>query len=142
MESVSTRLIDESKASEPSQAGETWCTQIIAAARRCAPTKMLLLPEASPTKTLLLPEASRKYFDAAGLVESVEKGWIALIRGRWIIKLNKSGGRLKRRQDLPPDAFLTVEELRRLIAALGDDWGLLLVAISYRWLTADHPGPV
>ena len=44
-------------------------------------------------------------------------------------------------QDLPPEAFFTVDELRKLVAALGNDWGLLFVAISYRWLTATHPDP-
>ena len=50
-------------------------------------------------------------------------------------------GRLERRQDLPAEAFVSAAELRRLISALGNDWGLLLVAISYRWLTAEHPDP-
>ena len=81
------------------------------------------------------------FFTAEGLVASVASGAIALLRGRWIVKLCKRGGRLERRQDLPPEAFLHVDELRRLIAALGDDWGLLLVAISYRWLTKEHPDP-
>ena len=106
---------------------------------------------------------SRKYFDADALIASVESGAIALLRGRWIVKLFQRGGRLERRQDLPPEAFMSAGELRRLVAALGDDWGLLLVAISYRygtrhwnrsppwpyhsalrvfsWLTADHPDP-
>ena len=106
---------------------------------------------------------SRKYFDADALIASVESGAIAPLRGRWIVELFQRGGRLERRQDLPPEAFMSAGELRRLVAALGDDWGLLLVAISYRygtrhwnrsppwpyhsalrvfrWLTADHPDP-
>ena len=73
-----------------------------------------------------------RYFTPAALVASVASGAVALLRGRWLVELQRSGGRLERRQDLPAEAFLDVEELRRLIAALGDDWGLLLVAISYR----------
>ena len=73
-----------------------------------------------------------RYFTPAALVASVASGAVALLRGRWLVELQRSGGRLERRQDLPAEAFLDVEELRLLIAALGDDWGLLLVAISYR----------
>jgi len=31
--------------------------------------------------------------------------------------------------------------LRRLVDALGEDYALLFVALSYRWLTKDHPDP-
>ena len=79
-----------------------------------------------------------KYFDSAALLDSVACGAVALLRGRFLAERK---GRIERRQDLPPDAFFDVNELRRLIAALGNDWGLLFVAISYRWLTAEHPDP-
>ena len=98
----------------------------------------------SPSAVGAQSQADRQehaFFAADALIASVESGAIALLSGRWIIKLRKSGGRLKRRQDLPAEAFLGVDELRRLVKKLGNDWGLLLVAISYRWLTAEHPDP-
>ena len=88
-----------------------------------------------------IARATGKYFDPEALLESIATGSIALVRGRWLLAHAEAGGKLMRRQDLPPEAFFSVEELRKLVAALGDDWGLLFVAISYRWLTAVHPDP-
>ena len=69
---------------------------------------------------------------------------IGAVRGSYIVKLMEEGGRVKRRQDLPPEAFFTAAELLRLVLALGEDWGLLFVALSYRWLlpyTQGGPDP-
>ena len=107
-----------------------------------------LPPKASPliqdldSRTVRkIARAVGKYFDPEALLESIANGSIALVRGRWLIAHAEAGGKLMRRQDLPSEAFFTVDELRKLVAALGDDWGLLFVAISYRWLTAIHPDP-
>ena len=88
------------------------------------------------------------YFGVETLLKSVESGAIAPIKGTWLIGLHKRGGRLARRQDLPPEAFWTADELRRVALALGDDFGLLFVSLSYKWLTKvrkgrdpDHPDP-
>ena len=72
------------------------------------------------------------HFGVQALLASVESGAIAPLRGRFIVALLARGGRLERRQDLPPDAFFSAAELRRLVEALGDDYGLLFVALSYR----------
>lgn len=96
---------------------------------------------AAAAPTLPAGGGGDSFFTAEALVASVASGAIALLRGRWLIELHEHGGRLERRQDLPTEAFLSADELRRLMAALGDTWGLLLVAISYRWLTAEHPDP-
>lgn len=85
--------------------------------------------------------SGREFFDPDALLESIANGSIALMRGRWLVAHAEGGGKLMRRQDLPPEAFFSVDELRKLVAALGDDWGLLFVAISYRWLSASHPDP-
>ena len=85
--------------------------------------------------------ALRKFFSPEALLESIANGSIALVRGRWVVAHAEDGGKLKRRQDLPPEAFFSIDELRKLVAALGDDWGLLFVAISYRWLSASNPDP-
>ena len=82
-----------------------------------------------------------RFFDADALLASVESGAIALLSGRFLVQLHQRGQKLQRRQDLPPEAFLGITRLRNLVANLGHQWGRLLVAISYRWLTADHPDP-
>lgn len=79
------------------------------------------------------------FFGLEALLDSVASGALAPIRGRWIIALHRRGGRLARRQDLPPEAFWTAAELRRVATALGDQFGLLFVALSYRWLAREHP---
>jgi hypothetical protein len=81
------------------------------------------------------------YFDVETLLASVESGAIAAVKGTWLVGLHKRGGRLSRRQDLPPEAFWSAGELKRVALALGDDFGVLFVALSYRWLTKEHPDP-
>ena len=85
--------------------------------------------------------APNPYFDVETLLASVESGAIAAVKGTWLVGLHKRGGRLSRRQDLPPEAFWSAGELRRVALALGDDFGVLFVALSYRWLTKEHPDP-
>jgi hypothetical protein len=85
--------------------------------------------------------ASKDYFDVETLLASVESGAIAAVKGTWLVRLHKRGGRLSRRQDLPPEAFWSARELRRVVLALGDDFGVLFVALSYRWLDPKHPDP-
>ena len=80
------------------------------------------------------------HFGPEALLASVESGAIAALRGSEVVALHKRGGRLRRRQDLPPEAFFPAAELRRLVEALGEDWfGRLFVALSYRWLAAAQP---
>lgn len=83
----------------------------------------------------------RRYYDELSLLESVDSGAIAPLRGRWLVEHHKGGGRLLPRRDLPPEAFWSAEELRWLAVKLGDDFGDLFVSVSARWLTADHPDP-
>ena len=86
--------------------------------------------------------APNPYFDVETLLASVESGAIAAVKGTWLVGLHKRGGRLSRRQDLPPEAFWSADELKRVARALGDDFGVLFVALSYRWLTKEHPDGV
>merc|ERR1711965_593856 len=75
---------------------------------------------------------SRDYFDVDALLDSVESGAIAPLRGSWVVKLHEEGGTLKRRQDLPPEAFWSAADLRKVAQKLGDNFGVLFVALSYR----------
>ena len=99
------------------------------------------------------------YVDYEALIESVNSGAVAPIRGSFILKLFKSGGKMKRRQDLPPEAFWTADQLREIIKSADAvaDWGessqltetitreralgWLFVALSYRWLGKGQPDP-
>ena len=82
---------------------------------------------------------NRRHFTAEYLLQSVESGAIAPLSGRWLVSLWKGDGRLKPRQQLPPEAFLSATALRRLASSLGDDYGLLFVTLSYKWLGEEHP---
>eukprot|EP00900_Chrysochromulina_parva_P012697 jgi/Chrpa1/21428/Chrysochromulina_OHIO_Genome00025489-RA len=50
-------------------------------------------------------DAPNPYFDVETLLASVESGAIAAVKGTWLVGLHKRGGRLSRRQALPPEAF-------------------------------------
>lgn len=82
-----------------------------------------------------------RYFSFDELLESVDSGAIAPLSGRWLVQHRRSGDRLGRRQDLPSAAFISAAELRRLAVALGDEFGLLFVVLSYKWLGTEHPDP-
>ena len=84
---------------------------------------------------------SHRFFNADALLASVESGAIAMLSGRYLATLHRRGGRLARRQDLPPDATLSIQQLRRLVSALGDEWGRLFVAVSYRSVRRSEPLP-
>lgn len=100
---------------------------------RGAPSTTVELPPALPTSM---------YFGAQTLLASVESGAISPLSGRWVASLFASrGDRLVRRQELPPEAFVSTAALRALVDSLGPDFGLAFVALSYRWLSRDHPDP-
>ena len=113
------------------------------------------------------------YFGTQALLDSIESGAIAPVRGSWLLREWKKGGgklkqrhdgasiasveeigqaRVRRRQELPPEAFWSVQDVRKLLEQLGEaeitttnghvvDYGLLFVALSYRWLSSEHPDP-
>ena len=98
------------------------------------------------------PEAlAARYYAFDALLESVASGAVAPLRGSFVLALHKQGGRLRRRQDLPPEAFWTAQELKDVIdkatAALGhgsdrnEAVGQLFCALSYRWLAKGEPDP-
>ena len=53
--------------------------------------------EAAAKLVLMLKRARsvRAYFDVDELLESVASGAIAPLRGRWLVQLHRSGGRLQ-----------------------------------------------
>ena len=96
----------------------------IAAARRDYNSRRDEQPKPPPTPP--------PHFDPKALMASIESGAIAALSGRFAAEWRATGKPLPRRQDLPPEAFFPVEKLRRFVKALGNDWGLLFVALSYR----------
>ena len=64
-------------------------------------------------------------------------GAVALLDAQWIISHAEAGGVLNHRQALPEEAFLSLADL---VEATGE-YDLPVVALSYPWLTKDHPDP-
>jgi hypothetical protein len=72
------------------------------------------------------------------LLESIESGAVAALKGSWLVKLKETGGHLTRRQELPLEAFWQPWELRRLVRNLGEHYGAAFVALSARWLSPEQ----
>ena len=64
-------------------------------------------------------------------------GAVALLDAQWIISHAEAGGVLNHRQALPKEAFLSLADLVEA-TTYGD---LPVAALSYPWLTKDHPDP-
>ena len=65
-------------------------------------------------------------------------GAVALLDAQWIISHAEAGGVLNHRQALPKEAFLSLADL---VEATGEH-DLPVAALSYPWLTKDHPDPL
>ena len=66
---------------------------------------------------------------------------VALIDARYIVELWRRGGKILRRQDLPKEAFIDLETVKRLPG--GGEYGecLRVIAVSHPWQQPDHPDP-
>ncbi|EOD26944.1 hypothetical protein EMIHUDRAFT_114838 [Emiliania huxleyi CCMP1516] len=64
-------------------------------------------------------------------------GAVALLDAQWIIRHAEAGGVLSHRQALPKEAFLSFADL----VEATDEYDLAVAALSYPWLTKDHPDP-
>ena len=63
---------------------------------------------------------------------------VKLIDMRFIIALGELGGTMVRRQDLPKEAFIDFDTLKRLP---GYGRNLPIISISHPWQQPDHPDP-
>ena len=63
---------------------------------------------------------------------------VKLIDMRFIIALGELGGTMVRRQDLPKEAFIDLDTLKRLKS---DGFSLPIISISHPWQQPDHPDP-
>jgi len=64
-------------------------------------------------------------------------GAYVLIDAQWIVDCAANGGVLVHRQALPKEAFISLADL---IEASGE-YGLKVIALSYPWLSKEHPDP-
>ena len=83
--------------------------------------------------------AGNAYTTAEGLVPAVQSGALAPLRSSYLKHLVESGEALQKRQDLPEAAFWDVAAFQRLTEL--EMPMLSIFALSYRWLTAEHPDP-
>ena len=58
-------------------------------------------------------------------------GNVRLAKASYLKELAGKGGILPRRQDLPPDAYISVEELKRLYGDGNQDGVLPIISISF-----------
>ncbi|EOD38884.1 hypothetical protein EMIHUDRAFT_223995 [Emiliania huxleyi CCMP1516] len=63
---------------------------------------------------------------------------VAVLDAQWVISHAEAGGVLTHRQALPKEAFLSFADL---VEATGEYGYLPVAALSYPWLTKDHPDP-
>ena len=63
---------------------------------------------------------------------------VKLIDMRFIIALGELGGTMVRRQDLPKEAFIDLDTLKRLKGGFNS---LPIISISHPWQQPDHPDP-
>ena len=63
---------------------------------------------------------------------------VKLIDMRFIIALGELGGTMIRRQDLPKEAFIDLDTLKRLKGGFNS---LPIISISHPWQQPDHPDP-
>ena len=85
-----------------------------------------------------------KYFKGSELeaVQEISDGAIGLIRASWLVNLFDDGGRIEKRQSLPPEAFVSLKEIKSAgILEIPLKGGLRIIVLSLRWLHPDHPDP-
>eukprot|EP00900_Chrysochromulina_parva_P018913 jgi/Chrpa1/27022/Chrysochromulina_OHIO_Genome00000954-RA len=68
--------------------------------------------------------------------DMVGRGAVALLDAHWVLAHASRGGRLRRRQEMPPEAFITLAELR---AAGCPEGTLPILACTHAWQGADEP---
>ncbi|CAK0799194.1 unnamed protein product [Prorocentrum cordatum] len=89
------------------------------------------------------------YTSKDSIRKALEGGDPVLLKGSWLAALGRSGGKLPRRQDLPPEAVWDPEALMPRVhdSAWWNDScfairdGVGLVGILYCWEAPEHPDP-
>ena len=97
--------------------------------------------EHASVQTLAAAVDLTRYTEPMSVWEALTKGHVRLVKMSWIIEWSKAGKILARRQDLPEEAFISVDELKALYGKGNRDGVLPIIAISFCWLTPQHPDP-
>ena len=71
------------------------------------------------------------------LEPALSSGAIALLDAKWVVELSTNQLTIARRQDLPPEAFLTLQQIQ----ANTHPNSMPVICLSYMWLHPDHPDP-
>lgn len=88
------------------------------------------------------PSEYWKYFQGSELDAILSDGDIGLVRASWLVRTFDTGGRIEKRQSLPPEAFVSLSEIVSAgILEIPLKGGLRIIALSYGWLHPDHPDP-
>ena len=82
-----------------------------------------------------------RYTKPESIWKALETGSVRLIKMSYLIELADKGGTLSRRQELPDEAFISVDELKDLYGKGNRDGVLPIIAISFCWDTAADPDP-
>ena len=88
-------------------------------------------PENVMEEALRVGETGHARWQLKALYDATENGAIAWVSVEYLKSISDGGGFLPRRQDVPRDAFLTVEEVKNQA----------LFVLTYRWLEREHPDP-
>ena len=96
---------------------------------------------ADASKPRVSPEQEAKWRGLRGheLEPALESGAIALLDAGWLVASKERGETIRRRQDLPPEAFISLEELKAAVVANRLSSALPIICLSYAWLHPDHP---
>ena len=87
----------------------------------------------------LLSSTLQRYVEPESIWKALMAGHVRLVRMTWLIKQARLKRVLRRRQELPKEAFVSVEELKRMYGNGNVDKVLPIIAISFCWLRANHP---
>ena len=82
-----------------------------------------------------------RYTEPMSLWAALMTGHVRLVKMSWLIRHAKAKGILVRRQELPEEAFISIDELKRMYGNGNRDGVLPIIAISFCWETAAHPDP-
>lgn len=85
-------------------------------------------------------DKTRYYREVDSIRGALAGGDTTLLRGSWLQQLHAGGGTLPRWQDIPKEGVWDAEELLRDVADPQRPTPRI-VAISYSWLSREHPDP-
>ena len=90
------------------------------------------------------PEESTQDYDTPrGFDTCLKQQFVKIVKASWLLKLQKGGNRVERRQELPEEAFWTPTAALKEIdeRAKHIETSKFLFVLSYRWLQPGHPDP-